>query len=162
MAGPTPAPSLRPTPFPTPKRIATPEQTPRPTPERAAEDDPNPTATRSPQQPAVFTIINRQFIVPARHFVPVRFRLVVPSTISGQFQAYGGNNDIAVAIMSEEEFENYRNGGYYRAYYNTGYITSDTPTVNLPPGTYYLTFDDRKAVIIGKTVIARFVATRRD
>ena len=73
----TPASAVRPTPFPT-SRIATPEQTPTATPERSTENVPDPTPRRPPEQPAVFTIINRQFIVPARHFVPVRFRLVVP------------------------------------------------------------------------------------
>jgi len=115
--------------------------------------------TEPTTQPSSFTIVNRQFVVPAGRFVPFRFTLARTSRVTGQFQAYGGKNDIAVAIMSEGEFPAYSNGGYYHAYYNTDYITSDTPALTLPPGTYYLTFDDRKALIIGKTVVARFVVS---
>jgi len=114
----------------------------------------------TPPQQRTFTIVNRQFVVPAGHFVSFRFVLTESAHVVGQFQAYGGHNDIAVAIMSEDEFVNYSNGGYYRAYYNSGYITSDNPTIALPAGTYYLTFDDRAALIMGKTVVAQFVVSR--
>ncbi len=117
------------------------------------------TSEPTPTQPSSFTIVNRRFVVPAGHFVSFRFTLARTSHVTGQFQASGGKNDIAVAIMSETEFPAYSNGGYYRPYYNTGYITSDMPTLTLPPGTYYLTFDDRAALIIGKTVVARFVVS---
>jgi len=117
------------------------------------------TAEPTSAQSSSFTIVNQRFVVPAGRFVPFRFTIARTSHVTGQFQAYGGKNDIAVAIMSEAEFPAFSNGGYYHAYYNTGYITSDTPALTLPPGTYYLTFDDRAAVIIGKTVVARFVVS---
>ena len=151
-----------------PAPVATPARViPRPSAETKSEasniDTPTPTPTppSGPKQPESFTIVNRSIVVQAGHFVSIRFVLTEPSRIVGRFQAYGGRNDIAVAILSESEFENYRNGGYYRAYYNTDYITADNPDISLPPGIYYLTFDDRKAIMVGKTVIAKFVAYRQ-
>lgn len=75
--------------------------------------------------------------------------------VTGRFQARGGSNDIRTLIISADEMANFQ-AGAYKAFYNSGYIQTADISLKLAPGSYFLIFDNRKALILGKTVYANF------
>lgn len=44
----------------------------------------------------------------------------------------------------------------YRLYFQTGYAPKGKPSARIPAGHYYLIFDNRKAMMTGKSVAAEF------
>jgi predicted nucleic acid-binding Zn ribbon protein len=88
------------------------------------------------------------------------YKLTVPAgangaRIQGHFAADGGSgNDIEVAVMSDDDFVNWRNGHPVRAIYNSQKVTQGTVNVSLPSnwGTYYLVFNNKFSIISPKAV----------
>lgn len=152
----TPSPSREPTQR--SKPTATPDPV-RPTPEakRESNDLERSSATPTPQ-PREVPIFNQTVGVGAGRFYSFRFTLVKTARLVGRFQAFGGSNDIAAAILDDDTFPAFSAGQATRAYYaSAGYVTTDSVNLVLAPRTYYLTFDNRKALLTPKTVVAKFV-----
>lgn len=87
------------------------------------------------------------------------YTFVVPEgantvAVNGHFSATGGSgNDLECYIIDEDGFVNFKNGHETRTYYNSGKVTqAKIGTANLPPGTYYLVFDNRFSVLTPKAV----------
>lgn len=71
----------------------------------------------------------------------------------GRFRAQGGSgNDITCFILDEDGFENYSNGHSTPAFYNSGKVTVGRFDVRLPPGKYYLVFDNHGSAFSNKVV----------
>lgn len=84
-------------------------------------------------------------------------------TVSGKFAASGGSgNDIAVMILSQDDFTNWQNGHASTAYYSSGKATVGTINVTVPSGqTLYLVFDNTFSVLSAKSVNSNIVLTYR-
>jgi hypothetical protein len=88
------------------------------------------------------------------------FKLEVPqgatgSHLQGTFTASGGNgNDIEAYLLSEADFENWKNGHAANTYYNSGKVTVGNISVNLPPDgtTFYLVFNNKFSLLSPKNV----------
>lgn len=74
--------------------------------------------------------------------------------IMGTLKASGGSgNDVEVAVFSETEFLNWRNGHTARALYSSGRVTAADVDAPLPgAGTYYVVLDNQFSAITPKTV----------
>lgn len=152
----TPSPSREPT------QRSRPTATPDPvssTPEtkQQSNDLERGSATPTPQ-PREVPIFKQTVGVGAGRFYSFRFTLVKTARLVGRFQAFGGSNDIAAAILDDDALPAFSAGQATRAYYaSAGYVTTDSVNLVLAPRTYYLTFDNRKALLTPKTVVGKFV-----
>jgi hypothetical protein len=154
----TPSPSREPTQRTT--SVTTPDPV-RPTPDanRQSNDLKKNSATPTPQSREV-PIFNQTVGVGPGRFYSFQFRLFKTARLVGRFQAFGGSNDISAAIIDDDAFPVFSAGQATRAYYaSAGYVTTDSINLVLAPRTYYLTFDNRKAMLTPKTVVAKFVIT---
>jgi hypothetical protein len=138
--------------------ITTPEPV-RPTPDanQQSKNLDRASAIPTPQVREV-PIFNQTVGVGAGRFYSFQFTLAKTARLVGRFQAFGGSNDIAAAILDDDAFLAFSAGQATRAYYaSAGYVTTDSVNLVLAPRTYYLTFDNRKAILTPKTVVAQFV-----
>jgi hypothetical protein len=164
-----------------PAQPTTQTPTPRSQPTRAAEDanpySPPPTNTNvddppstnanvyapppAPKPPPV-DLVAGAMVVEALHYwyrpftvEPGNFRAVAV----GRFSATGGQNDIEAIILPAEQMPNFQRGAQIYAPLHTGYITGRDFKVPLPPGDYYLIFNNQRSLFTGKSVTA-FVQLR--
>ena len=81
---------------------------------------------------------------------------VTKPMIEGTFSASGGNNDVEVFVMEENQFLNWQNGHTSNATYTSGRVTAGKLKVQLPEeaGTYYVVFSNRFSYITNKAVTA--------
>jgi hypothetical protein len=80
---------------------------------------------------------------------------VTSVSITGHFTATGGmGNDIAVYILDEDGFTNFKNGHPANTFYNSGKVTTASISAALPnsPTSYYLIFDNRFSLLTPKAV----------
>ena len=78
---------------------------------------------------------------------------MVDAQLVGSFHASGGTgNDIQVAIMSESEFENWKNSHQAGTYYSTGRTTSGEFNVRVAPGRYVIAFNNTFSLLSEKSV----------
>jgi len=108
-------------------------------------------------QPARMTIVDKAFPVGAQRYayytVPLKADL---NHVTGHFTAQGGSNDIEVLVLDQDGFTNFSNGHNARTYYNSGgYVTTGTIDLNLQPGTYYVVFNNAKALVTNKVVTTK-------
>jgi len=144
---PTPLQTLRSTPV----RTSSAERTPL----DMVREEPIPKTESAPAtQPRTQTLVDQTFAVNAGQFYYFKFSVPSRARVAGRFEAHGGANDIAAAIIDEDGFANYSSRHAFRSYYSSPYMTVDNVNVVLNPGTYYLTFDNRKDLITAKTVTA--------
>lgn len=103
------------------------------------------------------TIVDQTFHIGARQYTFFEFGLNQDATITGKFSAQGGSNDIECVIFDEDGFVNFKNG--HRAakvFYNSrGYVTQGTINKNLPPGNYFIIFNNVDSIFTNKTVTAK-------
>lgn len=79
------------------------------------------------------------------------------ATFKGRFVAQGGSgNDVQVIITDEDGVENFKNSHQFRAWYNSGKITSDTLDVQLPPGKKFLIVSNSFSYFAHKSVTMNF------
>ena len=76
------------------------------------------------------------------------------AVVVGKFSATGGQNDIDVLILPQSDFARWQGLDGFRSYYNSGYVTGSRLKVPLPPGDYFLVFNNRRAVLTSKVVEA--------
>lgn len=74
----------------------------------------------------------------------------------GWYNAHVGSNDINTVVIAANEHPCFQNHGNCRYFYNKGYINSDRVKLPLPPGEYFLIFNNRRALFTGKKVEAYF------
>ncbi|MGZ5435132.1 MAG: zinc-ribbon domain-containing protein [Pyrinomonadaceae bacterium] len=124
---------------------------------------PNYSEANRPQyrEPIKYEIVNRAITLAARQISWYKFS--IPDTVStakvaGTFTASGGSNDIFVVITDEAGLTNLRNGNQYRAYYDSGKITTDNINLTIPPGTYYVVFSNAHALMTPKAINANIYA----
>jgi hypothetical protein len=82
--------------------------------------------------------------------------------VTGHFAASGGvKNSIEVFLTNEDGIANLKNRNPYKRFYASGRATQDTINAFLPPspGTYYLIFDNRFALLIPRAVKADAVVS---
>src|SRR2546426_11571730 len=71
------------------------------------------------------------------------YTLTIPSgassvVVNGTFTSGGSGNDIEVLVMDQTNYVNWSNSHQANAYYDSGQVTTDTISANLPGGgTYY-------------------------
>ena len=99
-------------------------------------------------------IVNDQFPVGARAYNDFEFTVNTPSRVTGGFRAFGGNDDIDAMLVDDDNFAFVHNGLDAKVLYHTGYTSRGKINLNLSPGRYHLVFDNRKALLTGKSVAA--------
>jgi hypothetical protein len=102
-------------------------------------------------------IVNQAFTLKAGQFMSYKFTIPKSSgggTVTGNFVASGGGDDIYVVITNETGLTNIKSGNNYRAYYDSGKVTTDDININLGPGTYYIVFSNGHSLLTPKAVNA--------
>lgn len=121
---------------------------------------PLPFVYQYPQQPdyspQVYSLLDQLIEVPplSNYWLKYEFNRMV--TITGEFSASGGRNDIDCIILSDFEYFNFDKGKFFRAYYRSGYVSSGKINIRLPAGIYFIIFNNRAALITNKKVRAKF------
>lgn len=105
-------------------------------------------------------VVNDTFTVNGLSYVYYSFSVPQRARVTGTFRARGGKNDIEVVIFDDAGFENFKNGNLAeRVYYSSrGYVTTATIDKYVPPGSYYVVFNNKDALITSKTVTAKIDA----
>ena len=87
--------------------------------------------------------------------VAVTLAMQNPS-VEGNFTASGGNNDIEVLVLEENQYLNWQNGLKFDATYSSGRVTAGKLKIQLPqePGNYCVVFSNRFAWITNKAIVA--------
>ena len=111
-------------------------------------------------QPQRISIIDKTFPVAAQHYVSYTIPLKADSShITGHFTAQGGSNDIEVLVLDQDGFTNFSNGHSAQRYYaSDGYVTTGSIDLRLRPGTYYIVFNNARAMLTNKVVTAKIDA----
>lgn len=141
---------------------------PTPTPQLIARPSPVVPATPSPvyapsplasPSPGVHDLITSSVAVGARTYSSIPFDLPTTARVVGSFQAQGGRNDIWAYVMDREGFTDFTNGQSAKTYFNTtGYVNTAQIDLVLGPGSYWLVFDNRRAILTDKVVEVRLAA----
>src|SRR5215467_6847309 len=105
-------------------------------------------------QPERVSIVDKTFPVAAGHYVYYTIPLKADlSHITGPFTAQGGSNDIEVLVLDQDGFTNFSNGHSAQRYYaSDGYVTTGSIDLRLRPGTYYIVFNNARAMLTNKVV----------
>jgi hypothetical protein len=111
-------------------------------------------------QPERVSIVDKTFPVAAGHYVYYTIPLKADlSHIMGHFTAQGGSNDIEVLVLDQDGFTNFSNGHSAQRYYaSNGYVTTGSIDLRLRPGTYYVVFNNARAMLTNKVVTAKIDA----
>jgi predicted nucleic acid-binding Zn ribbon protein len=112
------------------------------------------------RQPERMSIVDKTFPVGAQQYVYYTIPLKPGMThVMGHFTAQGGSNDIEVLVLDQEGFTNFSNGHNAKTYYTSdGYVTTGSIDLNLSSGTYYVVFNNARAVLTNKVVTAKIDA----
>jgi hypothetical protein len=127
---------------------------------RSAAEGPSPLSVFKTPVAKVEKLATGQVTVPAGNIWYTRFNVdtSVMSNVRvvGRFTASGGfENDIAAILTDEDDFENWKNGHPARALYSTGPTTVGNINAAITtPGTYYLAFSNKGALLMSKNVSA--------
>ncbi|HEX8564644.1 MAG TPA: emp24/gp25L/p24 family protein [Pyrinomonadaceae bacterium] len=114
-------------------------------------------SSKSAAEPQSHRIVNEAFTLKAGEFASYKFTIPKSSsggTVTGNFTASGGSNDIFVVITNQAGVTNIKNGNSYKAYYDSGKVTTDDINLNLAPGTYYIVFSNIHSLMTPKAVNA--------
>jgi hypothetical protein len=76
--------------------------------------------------------------------------------VQGTFTAEGGNNDVEVYVLEENQLLNWQNNHKSDTTYSSGRVTAGKLKIPLPqePGTYYVIFSNRFSYITNKAITA--------
>ncbi|SRR6266496_1557592 len=112
------------------------------------------------RQPERVTIVDKTFPVAAQKYVYYTIPLKADlNHLTGHFTAQGGSNDIEVLVLDQDEFTNFSNGHNAKTFYNSGgYITTGSIDLRLPSGTYYVVFNNARAMLTNKVITAKIEA----
>lgn len=105
---------------------------------------------------ADFTVCDTKFTVKPRAYVYYTFLTNNDATVTGRFEAEGGDgNDIECFIVDEDGFKNYSNGHAVRTWYNSGRITVANIYTRVPKGRYFIIFNNNFSWLANKVVTAK-------
>lgn len=108
-------------------------------------------------EPQSHHIVNQAFSLKAGQFSSYKFTIPKSSgggMVSGNFVASGGSDDIFVVITNETGLTNIKSGNNFKAYYDSGKVTTEDINVSLAPGTYYIVFSNAHSMLTPKAVNA--------
>lgn len=105
-------------------------------------------------------IVSASFTVEPRQWRYFKFTVsgeMQQARVVGRFNATGGGgNDIEVFVTNEDGYTNLANGHRAKVWYESGKVTvSEVSTGPLPPGKFYLIFNNRFSLITNKAVNAK-------
>jgi hypothetical protein len=128
---------------------------PAPVPEPAAPA-PTPVPGVPPVPPARFVLMNGVFPVAARGYRAFPFRLAPPglSLLRGQISVQGpAGTDINFCVTDPRGYEQYVNQRVFKAYFCSGRVQLRQFELPLPPGAYFIIFDNRYSLLSNKNVL---------
>jgi hypothetical protein len=139
--------SKQPTPNPTPK--ATPTAAAIASPQEQISPEPQPTVTRE-------TVVDSTFPVGPRAYQSYPFSVPAGTVgnLKGTFSATGGRNDIDAWVIDANQMANFANGHNTYFYYHSDYVSYGEIKLRLKPGSYYLIFSNKGALLTNKVVEA--------
>ncbi|MFL6469019.1 MAG: hypothetical protein ACJ72Z_13760 [Pyrinomonadaceae bacterium] len=79
-------------------------------------------------------------------FLQYRVNFNRRATVKGKFQISSGKPRIGCLILTESDFEKWREGGEFQAAVSTGSVPSGKIHRVLTPGVYYLVLDNRLSI----------------
>ena len=135
----------------TPPRVSTP--TPNPTPPTIIVT-PQPALEISTPPPARETVVDSTFPVRARSYQYYSFDVAGSGHLTGTFNATGGRDDIDVWVIDANQMANFGNGHNTHFYYRSDYVSYGQINLRLRPGSYYIIFSNRQALLTNKIVEA--------
>jgi hypothetical protein len=140
---PTRPPTPTPTPIPMQPTIAVTPQ------EQSSFEQPPPPPTRE-------TIVDSTFPVGPRAYQYYSFAVAANriGNLTGTFSATGGHNDIDAWVIDANQMANFANGHSTYSYYHSDYISYGEIKLRLKPGSYYLIFSNKAALLTNKVVEA--------
>jgi hypothetical protein len=101
-------------------------------------------------------IVTGEITLKARGYLQYRVTVtpeMLEPTLTGNFTATGGANDIMAVIADETNYTNWINGHQARSFWSTqGRETTGSFEVHLSPGMYYLAFSNRFSRLTNKQV----------
>ncbi len=139
-----------------PLKLPTPTPTPKPTPPLIT----TPQEQASIEQPALpasrETIVDSTFPVGPRAYQSYSFTVAANriGNLTGTFSATGGRNDIDAWVIDANQMSNFANGHSTYSYYHSDYVSYGEIKLRLKPGSYYLIFNNRAALLTNKVVEA--------
>ncbi len=114
-----------------------------------------------PSAPAFMPLLNGSVTIGAGKRYSVQFHTDSPARVTGWFRAEGGGgNDIECYILDEIQYENFQNGHSTPTYYNSRRVTVQRLNAQIPPGRYYLVFNNSYSLITPKAVSANISLVR--
>jgi zinc-ribbon domain len=156
----SPSPTVMQTPPQTQTQLPTSAPTPSP-----VQIKPRPTVTPGEQpiieQPPPLstqnTIVDSTFPVGAQQYRYYLFTVTGNriGNLKGTFTATGGRNDIDVWIIDENQMANFSNGHNTYFYYHSNYVSYGEINLRLRPGSYYVIFSNKAALLTNKVVSAQ-------
>ncbi len=111
----------------------------------------------SPPIPLRETIVDSTFPVGPRAYQSYSFTVAVNrvGNLTGTFSATGGRNDIDAWVIDANQMANFANGHSTHFYYHSDYVSYGEINLRLKPGTYYVIFSNRTALLTNKVVSAQ-------
>ena len=104
-------------------------------------------------------LVDASIVVSPGHYVSYSATAPTGSNnckITGSFSARGGNDDIIVYVVDQNEFANLQNGENFNVYYSTPQQISGNFNVGIPcDKTIYLVFSNTFSIITSKTVTVK-------
>lgn len=114
-----------------------------------------PPAPPPPLQPTV--LIDDAFNVDARAWRTYNISLNRPARVHGWFNVSGGTDTAKCLIMDSPEYENWKNSGDYRRYYDSGNVTNGKIDIRLDAGSYIVVYYNPE-LFNNKTMKTKIVA----
>lgn len=115
---------------------------------------PQPSLEQSTPLPVRETIVDSTFPVRARSYETYSFNVTGAGHLMGNFSATGGRDDIDVWVIDANEMPNFANSHRTYFYYHSDYVSYGEINLRLKPGSYYIVFSNRTALLTNKIVEA--------
>ena len=90
------------------------------------------------------TIVDDAITIPPGGFMPYKMNFTHRVRVVGKFRAVDTKNKFATLLMTEDDFEKWKNGLEHKAVARTPYIPGGKMNHVLEAGTYYLVFDNQE------------------
>jgi hypothetical protein len=91
------------------------------------------------------TIVDDVITLPAGEFVPYRMNFTHRVRVVGQFKAVNMENQFMTLLMTEDDFEDWKQGREFKTVARTKTVPGGKMDHALSAGTYYLVFDNRSS-----------------
>ncbi|MFN0108529.1 MAG: hypothetical protein ACKVZH_06710 [Blastocatellia bacterium] len=165
-ASPIITPAVSPTSPALPQAIKSAERQPQPSPvvTRFASSPPTPTPTPLPFSPLrkvePMLIASEPFTLHAKKYASYVVKVGVNQRhvrLVGEIKVRGGDQDIWVGVLTEQEFGNFQAGEPYGLVYATNLVGAQILNVPLSPGSYRVVMSNQHAQFLSKHVYPRLL-----